>query len=309
MKHSFPMNKNAFALSIVLWIVAALLFGVAMLSTLSKDTLTLTKGVDEKLASQLIAEDILEYLKFYIPTANYDSNSFINSALDSIPYGLPNQLIVDNRWYDINESVKIRLQDTSALINVFYIDGKKIANLATTALQRQERFVINDSIKDWTDSDNVVSLNGAEASRYELQEGVNFKIRNSPALQSIEELQLIRGVDTLKDDEWNKLKDRLYYGSGAMVNLSLIDANYLAYLLAIDISKANTYINLREVNMIEYIKAIQKEEAYDYEIMGFFLSKQLKIEIRVTSENSTSILKTLINLSHSTPSTYSYSLN
>ncbi len=235
-------SRRGFALSIVLWIVAALLFGIATLALLAKDTQFLTKNVNAKLKTQIEAENILEHLKFYILTANSDYNSFINNSLSNSNYKFPNKIIVDNRWYEITKDIKIRLHDTSAMQNVFYLYAEDIAHLATTSSQRQERFVIIDSIKDWTDSDNIVSLNGAEASRYAMKEDVNYKIRNSPALQSTYEVRLINGIDTLSEKRWKQLHQRLYYGRATIVNLTLLDSKYLSYILKIDEFLASSLI-------------------------------------------------------------------
>ena len=288
-------NKKAFALSIVLWIVAALLVGVAALTVFSKDSVKLSKELNNKLQTQLKAEDILEGLIFYITTSDYNNNSLISQTILNFPYKFPNAIIVDNRWYNLDKNTKIRLQDTSSLINTITYRGERISAIATTNEQTQLRYIINDSIKDWIDKDDFVELNGAEGSSYELQKELSFKIRNSSAIQDPQEFRLINGIDTMNDILWNNLKDKLYYGRSTLVNLTLIDKRYLSYLLNISESYAQTLINIRKDDIGEYIKIISMLQKFDDEFMGFSLSHQFKIEIQVTLGNATSILKTIID--------------
>lgn len=281
-------SKKAFVLSIVLWIVAALLFGGVTLALLSKDTLLLSRGVKDKLQTRLIAEDIFELFKLYVVTANYDNNSLINDNLNNLKYKFPNRLIVDNRWYALAKNIQIRVQDTSSLLNAFKTPSSIIASLASS--QRQERYVIDDSLTDWRDKDNIVSLNGAEASRY--KQGF---IRNSNSIQSSTELKLINGINSLSNENWNSLKKRLYYGDGNIVNLALVDSKYLSIILKINESYAEALVKMREQDMQKYILLVNKMKTFDEENMGFFLSKQFRIEIKVTLGEAISRLQCIIS--------------
>lgn len=289
------LNKRGFALSIVLWIVAALLFGISTLALLSKDTFTLTKGVNAKLKTELVSEDVLESLKFYVLTADYDNISFKNSALDDFKYEFPSQIVADNRWYNIGKNVQLRLKDTSSMLNVLKTTPSTIAGLATDSSQRQRRYIISDSITDWKDSDNVVSLNGAENSRYMQKNGDKFKIRNSGAIQHREELRLINGIDSMSEEEWISLKSRLYYGNGNVANLSLMDSKFLAYILNLDESKAESLIKIREEDIDKFIKLIFQSDVYNDKIMGFHMSRQLLIEVVVSIEGAVTKVNTLID--------------
>jgi hypothetical protein len=251
-----------------------------------------------------MAEDVLEAIKFYAITADYDNNSLINNSLNNFRYKFPEKIVVDSRWYQLDENISIRLQDTSALLNVLKPSVKRIAELATTNEQRQLRYVIADSIKDWIDKDNFVQLNGAESSIYELQKNVEFKIRNNPDIQNIQELRLINGIDLLNEKQWEDLKEKLYFGNGAIPNLSLIDAQYLAYLLNISDSYAETLINIRENDLQKFVEVARKLNGYNDDLMGFYLSRQYKIQIRVSIGNAATQLNTIIDFKKSKQSLY-----
>jgi len=300
-KESFKMpyirssRKRGFALSIVLWIVAALLFGIATLSSLSKDTIGLSKGLQKKLKTELTAEDVLESFKFYLLTASYDNNSLQNATLDDFRYKFPKKLIVDGRWYAISRDINISITDVSALLHVNYASPKSIAFILTDNDQRQLRYTIADSLKDWKDKDNSVSLNGAENSKYELQKGVNYKIRNNPAIQSVAELRLVNGIDAIAEKKWKKLKQNFYYGNGSAINLTLISAKYLAYILKLNSIEANALVNVRKQDLQKFIESVNKLKTFDDDMMGFFQSRAYKIKVVVNFKGARSVLTTIID--------------
>jgi len=283
------MNRNAFALSIVLWIVAALLLGVSILITLAKDSSQLSIALNDKLQTKLIAEDTLEAFKFYVLTASNDHRSLLNTHLNFQKFQFPEQMVLDNRWYKINNSTKIRIQDTSGLINVYRANANEIAFLASS--QRQERLIIKDSIIDWKDTNNIPSLNGAEASVYNLQKNLNFTPRNHEGIQAVEEMRIINGLDVLSSSAWNNLKKYLYYGKGAKVNLFLADNKMLEYYLKVNTSVAENFIFLRRAQAQKYISLLSNLKNYIDDDMGFYLSKEMIIEIIVSKGLASSRLK------------------
>ncbi|MEA2019441.1 MAG: type II secretion system protein GspK [Campylobacterota bacterium] len=285
------MNKKAFALSIVLWIVAALLVGVAALTVFSKDSVHLSEKLNNKLLTQLKVENILESLKFYIITADYDNNSLINKTLISFP----KKLIVDGRWYNIDKTTKISIHDTSGLLNIRTYPTKYIASMITTDKQKQIRYTIIDSIADWRDKNHIVELNGAEQSTYKLKKGLKYKVRNTMAIQDVEELKLIHGIDKLEQKQWNKFKKYLYYGRTSSINLALLDKKNISFLLGISQSYAQTLVNIRKDDINEFKQIISKLPKYNDDLMSFGLSKQFRIEIQATINNAKTILTTIID--------------
>ncbi len=287
-------NKKAFALSIVLWIVAALLMGVASLTIFSKDSMQLSEGLNNKIQTQLKVEEVLEVLKFYIITADYNNNFLINETILNIPYKFPKKIVLDNRWYYVNENIRIRILDTSALINTFG-SIQSIANIATNQLQNQLKYRIEDSIKDWKDTDSIVELNGAESSTYEFKKEVNFKIRNNSDIQDPQEFKLIHGIDSLSDLQWKYLKSKLYNGRQLSPSLLFVDKIYLAYLLDISDSYAKTLIDIRKKDINEFINIVSKLNKFVSGDIHLYISKQLKIEIQTTIVDATTILNTIID--------------
>jgi len=289
----FRRTRSGFALSIVLWIVAALLLGIAFIVSLSKDNLALTKRLHNKLDSRLEAESILEALKFAILTSDYDNSSLL--IIDNLPYKFPKKIILDGRKYKISKEITISLQDASSMLKVTYPDANMIALLATKNNEREFLYTIKDSINDWMDEDNVVRLNGAEKSFYNLKKGVDYGPRNSPALQSVEELRLINGINSLSSKRWNDLKKYLYFGDGATVNLSLITPSYLAKILKLDFYEASVLHRYEASDFNKFVTIIRENKNYNDEYMGFALSFKIKIDIMVKNHTSVSKLHTFIN--------------
>ena len=287
-------SKNGFALSIVMWIVAALLLGIVLILTLSKDSLTLTKGVQDKLSARLQAQNYLEVVKYYVMTANFNTFELINDVSMST-YKLPSKIVLDGREYKLNKNVTLSMRDASSMVNLFYPNGQIIAALASQG-NNALYYTIRDSIKDWIDTDNEISLNGAEDAYYKKERNVLFKPRNYPALQSVDELRLIKGIDTLSQKQFNRLKTYIYSSqSGAVVDFALVDANYLSKLLHLDKEEAQEIINYKYSNYAKFVNIIEKNHYYNDDSMGFAPSFNILVKLKVKVGLARVILKTFID--------------
>jgi len=289
----FMKSKRGFALSIVLWIVAALLLGIAFILNLSKDSLTLTKGVQEKLIARLQAQDYLEVIKYYVMTADFNNYKLINNH-SIATYKLPKEIILDGRDYNISKNVTLSMRDASSIVNLFYPNQRIIAALASQG-DDALNYTIKDSIKDWIDADSKVSLNGAESSYYNKEQNVFYKPRNYPALQSSDELRLIRGINTLNKKDFDRLSSYIYVSQqGAIVNLALVSPEYLSILLHIDKEIAEQLINYKYKNFTKFVNTIRKNHYYN-DSMGFGLSFDILIKLKIKVGASRVILETFID--------------
>jgi len=87
-----------------------------------------------------------------------------------------------------------RISDEEARVNVNTAGPDRIERLLTAAgLDKQTRDIINDSLQDWKDADDLHRINGAESEDYYLKQPVPYRARNG-ALQDAAELLQIRGV-------------------------------------------------------------------------------------------------------------------
>lgn len=284
--------KKAFAFSITMWIIASLLFATVVILRFAKDELGLSRGLNNKLQTQLMAQSVFESLKFYIPTADYSNTTLKNELLSETEYPLPLEIIVDGREYNVTKEITLSLKDTSGLLNVTYGGSSMIAKALSNRKDESLSNRLKNSLDDWRDEDNVPKINGAEQSSYR-SSNKKTVVRNRADIQDIHELKLIYGFDKV---DFNLIESNLYYGRGTGMNLLLIDnRRYLAGLLESDESFMQDMLELRESEPKKFMRNIGRLPAYNDDYMGFWLSKQFLVTIKVNKEGARSILKATIS--------------
>lgn len=285
--------KNGFALSIVLWIVAALMLVALLVALFSKETVTLSNGIEQKLQARLEANSMLEMLKFYIGTANYSNTSLLNETYSDLGVAFPHEITLDGRWYQLTPQKRFRIKDSSAVFSAFalnpYVFSRYVAE--DTVVQN----IIRDSILDWVDVDHEIRLSGAESNYYQREKGVAYRPSNLYRLQHPKELKLIRGLDSLSAQELDKIYENIYFMDGSQTNLALLDAKMLAAFFEISTSYAQTLVELRTQNLQSFAQELRSVNGYYEEAMGFAISKQFIIEIEVRHKNAKALLKTIID--------------
>jgi len=285
-------SKKGFAFSITMWIIASLLFATVVILRFAKDEVGVSRGLNDKLQTQLIAQSVLESLKFYVPTADYTLNSLKNQLLTNIPYPLPSEIVADGREYNLTSKITISLKDTSSMINVMYGSGTLISKALSSQKNDELSYLLKNSLDDWRDEDNVPKVNGAEQSTYRSL-GKKVMVRNSSAIQDIHELKLIHGF---KGVDFDTIASNLYYGRGAGLNLMLINnKRYLATLLGSDEQFIAKMLELREKEPSKFRKTISSLPNYNDDYMGFWLSKQFYIQIEVQQGEARTLLNTTIS--------------
>lgn len=87
-----------------------------------------------------------------------------------------------------------RISDEEARVNVnTALPDRMERLLLAVGVDKQTRDIINDSLQDWKDPDELHRVNGAESEDYYLKQPVPYRSRNG-ALQDPAELLQIRGV-------------------------------------------------------------------------------------------------------------------
>ncbi len=292
MMNSQKDSKKAFAFSITLWIVASLLLATVVIFRFAKDELSLSRGLNDKLQTELSANSVLESLKFYVPTADYTFTSLKNNYLTAFYYHFPKEIIVDGREYNLTKNITISLKDTSSMLNVMYASSKIIATTLTNNSNRDKTNILKDSLEDWRDEDDIPRVNGAEENTYR-SSGKKLFVRNSQAIQDIHELQLIQGFN---DINFNKIKNNLYYGRGVGINLMLINnSRYLAYLLGVDEKFMEDMLALRESEPKKFMRTIELLDNYNDDFFGFYLSKQFYVVIKVKKGQARTTLEAIVS--------------
>jgi len=284
--------KKAFAFSITLWIIASLLFATVVVLRFAKDEVDLSRGLNSKLQTQMMAESVFESLKFYVPTADYTMNSLKNTLLDGTKYPLPNEIIVDGREYNVTKEITISLKDTSGMLNIMYASSKILSHSLVSTNNEKLIAILRDSLDDWRDIDDLKKINGAEQNSY-VSLGKKTMVRNLRDIQDIHELKLIKGFDQIA---LSNIKNTLYYGRSSSLNLMLIDnSRNLATLLEVDTRTISNLFELRKDSPKKYIKNIMRLENYNDDYMGFALSKQFIVKIKVKREDAETRLNSMIS--------------
>ena len=87
-----------------------------------------------------------------------------------------------------------RISDEEARVNLNTANPDLVDRLlATLGLDKRARDIINDSLQDWKDADDLARINGAESEEFYLKLPVPYRARNG-ALQDTAELLQIRGI-------------------------------------------------------------------------------------------------------------------
>jgi len=267
-------KREGFALSIVLWIVAVLLIGIAFIASLSKESLHVSYMLKDKLATQIIAKNYLEAIKYYVMVSDNNGDRFIckNPILS-----LPKELLLNGHIYNLGE-VTISLQDLSGLIR-----PNMIPTIIDKNIHRELSFIVRDSIQDWLDKDDDTRLNGAESSYYNIKENFSYRPANIKMFQSLDELKLVRGIKDIDSKTWQYIEDRVTYKDGS-INLMLIDARYLSFLLHITLAEAKELLKIRELNHNKFMYLVGNNKYFDDSYMDFGISKIINIYITVTKK-------------------------
>jgi len=286
-------TKNGFVLATVLWIIAGLMLVALLVAFIAKDTVKLSTAVNQKLQAKLKAQSILEQLKFYISTSNYDNTSLLNNNFTQLGATYPAKIILDGRWYQLSKNIRFRIKDSSAALSVFALNPYIFSKYVTQDIAKQS--MIEDSIFDWLDPDNELHLSGAESYYYKNQKQVKYHPSNLYRLQDPAELELIRGVDSLSKKELATVRENTYYMNGRQVNLALASPKMLSAYLNITLSQALSLVTLRKENLQNFARELRRFDGYNEDTMGFALSKQFIIKIEVKQKRAKAILKSIIN--------------
>jgi len=289
------IKREAFALAIVLWIVVALLLGSAFIAYMARGELDLSAKLNDKLISKLEANSIFEKLKYYIMSANFDFTSLIATPETKEALGdFPAKIVVDGRWYKIKNGY-FSIRDLSSMVGLYHPNSEIVARLLANG-DDMRYHTIRDSLLDWIDRDNFVHLNGAEESFYRLEKDVVYRPRNNFAIQSVDELRLVRGVDTISKAKWQELKKELYWKVNRYpYNLFLIDDKLLKLLFNLNFLELDNLKRWKQEEPRKFSSYLEHNKNFDDRIMGFALSFSFHIKVVSNIDGAESEIDAIID--------------
>lgn len=240
----------------------------------SKDLNSSAAMLKDKIDATLEAESLAEIINYTTTTQMFERSHFL---IDSKYIDSPKSAIVhlDGKQSKIWQS-SINAQDASSKLSIWSIDVKTLERLLTHLKDQNSAITIKDSILDWIDQDNLKHLNGAEAYQYQ---NFSYAPRNYAAIQSVDELAIIKGVDQETIQLLTPFLTLKYYGFFNINNADkrLLQAKYnltnemLSEL--INLKKQKGYITITDLHLISAGALSVSEDVAD------FASKGLEIEI------------------------------
>ncbi|MBN2895212.1 MAG: general secretion pathway protein GspK [Campylobacterales bacterium] len=265
--------RRAYAMSVVLWIVAAMSAVTMLLATHAKQSIEAAEMLQMKLIAQLEAESILEELNFYAATGRFTLNAVHNSAFQT---ALPSTLFLDGRNMTLDSDTNITLQDTASMLTLLYPNSRVAAALSDSPSAP----IMDQSLQDWMDTDEFHHLNGAESTYYRQQRDSAFHARNRRGIQSAEELMLIKGFDTLADDQKEHLRTHFAYAPPSAYNLATADPLFLQALLGTTPATAQALIADRNHDINVFLSRVHAMSAFNPDL--HFTSPSGSYRVRMT---------------------------
>jgi general secretion pathway protein K len=235
-------NEQGSVLIIVLILMMVAVSLALYTVSLSRDIIATTQQLQDKLQARLESRSVIEKIKYIGSIGKFSSWNIENlSGNREFPLRLNlrgTPITVGNSELRLIDSAgRLRLwpPDTYVLKRLLQVDGVKPG----------EADVAVDSLLDWIDEDDLKRLNGAEKYYYRSERSLAYQPRNSRFIQTISELELIRGF---RGTIFDQVKDEIIDSGGAKFNINTVDTQLLAALLDIDLESANRLVAVREKN-------------------------------------------------------------
>jgi general secretion pathway protein K len=208
--------------------------------SLSRDMVNTSRQLLDKLQAKLEAGSVMEKVKYIGSTGRFSSWQLENlSGCRDFP------LQLNLRGTPINTgNSELRLIDSAGRLGLWppHPDLLKKLLLANS-MKDSEADIVTDSLLDWIDADDLKRLNGAEKYYYRTEQSLAYQPRNDSFIQTLGELELIRGF---RGKVFDLVKDEVIETASSAFNINTADAPLLAAALGIDLESARRLVQLRE---------------------------------------------------------------
>ncbi len=172
-------QSDGFVLVATLWVLAAMTLFVAYFSTVVAESQAQAITIRQQLQSNLDQQATIATLLYLsstrpmnyagLTTEQYSRPQNINPLTGQAPF-VPNgnEIRLDGRGYHGVGQVIFRLQDAGSLISLRGENFRRLERLLEDlGVERQKRQKLIANLKDYSDRDNLVNLNGAELREYD----------------------------------------------------------------------------------------------------------------------------------------------
>ncbi len=272
---------------IIMSVAVALAFYIIKLS---KDILSSSTMILDKLEAKIEAESTVELLKYIISTNAFQKDNVkINTAYyenKGINIKIPERIWINGEAVKIGDTV-VKALDTNAkfdITSLSYDENLLRRILKYSGLSKKEVAIASDSFEDWIDHDNLKHINGAEKYYYQFEKGYKYSPRNNQNFQGINELKLIRGFENIYD----KIKDHLILVYRGGINIYTTDAKTLAIALGISIDDAKQILKIREKEKKfgELAQPVEQTFEDDAGVISTFPSFILEFNVETTKNEA-----------------------
>ena len=224
-------KQKGLALVLVLWVLSLLTIMAGSFALSMRREASITSGIKNNAQALAVAQSGLAFAEMMLLLPDKTKTWRTDGSIYQIS--------------SHNAQIRVRLLAESGKIDINRADEKLLKALFSNAPVNTNN--TRDSVDpvaailDWRDNDELIHLNGAEKKQY-LSAGLTYTPRNKP-LQSLEELQLILGMDEQLID-W--LEPLITLNSGqAKPNLALAARELLDVLPDLDKELMRHYLQAR----------------------------------------------------------------
>lgn len=154
-----PLQQRGFVLVVTLWILAIITIGAAYFAERVARSVSLAQQSQQVAAVLLDMSSTRAEILFRLGTTQLSVHG-LGTTRD-------NAISLDNRQYAGSGQDFVRLQDNRGLINVNFVELEMLRRLVgQLGVAAENRDAMLDTLNDYTDTDNLRRLNGAEAPEY-----------------------------------------------------------------------------------------------------------------------------------------------
>ncbi len=155
-------RQQGFVLVVTLWILAIVTIGASYFAERVAGSIRLAQQSSEATEALLDIANTRAEIQFRLGTTRFSI------------YGLgptpQNAIALNNRPYRGSGQDIVRLQDNRGLVNVNFTQPEMLLRLlGQMGVPAEKRDAMLDTLRDYTDTDNLRHLNGAEAAEYQAQ--------------------------------------------------------------------------------------------------------------------------------------------
>lgn len=156
------VRQQGFVLAVTLWILAIITIGASYFAERVTASLSLARQSSEATEALLDIANTRAEILFRLGTTRFTVHG-LGPAPDSA-------IALDNRPYRGTGQDIVRLQDSRGLLNINFIQPEMLLRLlGQMGVAAENRGAMLDTLRDYTDTDKLRHLNGAEVAEYQAQ--------------------------------------------------------------------------------------------------------------------------------------------